>query len=62
MEELKDLLNEVEANLEAGTVSKEEAAELMKDLQSAIDIYEDSEDVVFKGQALKTLALLSKLA
>jgi len=62
MEELKDLLNEVEANLEAGTVSKQEAAELMKDLQSAIDIYEDSEDVVFKGQALKTLALLSKLA
>jgi len=62
MEQLKDLLSEVEANLEAGTVSKEEAAELMKDLQSAIDIYKDSEDLVFRGQALKTLALLSKLA
>ena len=61
MEELKELLNEVDANLEAGTISKEEASELIKDLQSAIDICEDSENVVFKGQALKTLSLLSKL-
>ena len=58
---MEDVLKNIEASLIDGRISKEEAKELLEDIQRTLEIEEDCEDIALKGQLLTTVSTLLKL-
>ena len=58
---METVLNDIKEGLENGSMTSEEAQELLPDIQRALEIEEDSLDMVMKGQMLTTLDAILKL-
>jgi hypothetical protein len=58
---MEKLLDEIKAGLENGTMTSEEANELLVDIQAALEIEDDALDMEMKGYMLTTIAAISKL-
>lgn len=58
---METILNDIKEGLENGSMTSEEAQELLPDIQRALEIEEDSLDMVMKGQMLTTLDAILKL-
>lgn len=58
---MESVLEEIKQGLEDGTMTKEEAEILLEDIQRALEIEDDSLDMVMKGQMLTTVSTILKL-
>lgn len=58
---MEKLLDEIKLGLENGTMTREEANELLADIQTALDIEDDALDIEMKGYMLTTIAAITKL-
>ena len=58
---MEKLLDEIKAGLENGTMTSEEANELLVDIQAALEIEDDALDMEMKGYMLTTISAISKL-
>ncbi len=58
---MEKLLDEIKAGLENGTMTSEEANELLVDIQAAIEIEDDALDMEMKGYMLTTIAAITQL-
>ena len=58
---METVLNDIKEGLENGSMTSEEAQELLPDIQRALEIEEDSLDMVMKGKMLTTLDAILKL-
>lgn len=61
LEDTMGLLAEIEERLKDNSMTKEEAKELLEDVQRAVEIEDAAVDVAMKGLVIKGLANLMKL-
>lgn len=58
---MEDLLEQIKTGLETGELTKEEASELVRGIQAAMEIETESMDMEAKGRILTTISVISKL-
>jgi polyhydroxyalkanoate synthesis regulator phasin len=58
---MESILDDIRQGLEDGTMTAEEANALLPDIQRALEIEDDSLDMVMKGHMLTTLAAIQNL-
>jgi len=61
LEDTMGLLAEIEERLKDNSMTKEEAKELLEDVQRVVEIEDAAVDVAMKGLVIKGLANLMKL-
>lgn len=58
---MEEMLKEVEAGLQSGSLSKEEAKMILEDIQRTLEVEDATQDMILKAQMLKTVSTLLNL-